>query len=1128
MKHRISVFMMAFIALAAAPLFCVASAFAGDQQIILASDPAVSPDGKEVVFTHRGDLWKASTNGGRARRLTVHNAGDRSPRYSPDGKQLAFVSDRTGADQVFVMPVTGGSPQQLTFHSEGFTLEDWYPDGSQLLVMGNRDHFWRSSQRFFRIDADKRSAEKLLFNDYGYEGRISPDGRKMLFVREGEREWRKGYRGARAAQIWLHEFESGNFRKVVNHEAGSRTPAWATDGSGFYYCTSQGAENGARNLWYHDLNSGEDKQLTSLEDDLVTQPVISADGTTIVFRHLFDLYRWRPGQDKTPERIRLTESADDRPDDTLRRTLKEATDAAFSSDGLEVAFIAGGDLWVMETELREPVQITTTAEFESDPVFVDDGAAIILRSWKDGQSDLYRVERSDAKKYWWQNTDFQMTQLTNDAAVEFNLKLSPNGEDLAYLRERGDLWIRNLKSGESRRLVPSFSETSYDFSPDGRWLVYATMDNDFNSDIWIAPIDQSAEPVNISRHPDVEGNPVWSPDGKVVAFTGRRSDDEVDIYYVWLNREDEDLDSRDRKLSKTAEAFRKARSGKGAKASADPKKSDDPKTESNDEKESTAKKEAEQDGDKEDQKTGKLPEVVIDFEEIHRRLHKISIEDSSERGLSWSPDGKTLVFSSSVKGESGTYSVTFPDKMTPSKVTSSTGSIKSWLASPNRILWLNNGTPGVQPLSGSATSWSFSAAQETRHSVRRRAAFEEAWRTMRDRWYDNNFGNHNWDQIRRKYVDAAESSSNEESLKYVVELMLGELNGSHLGFYPSSSASSTENDWRPVTVHPGLRFDLKFKGPGLRVKDVIPGGPAEEKNSRIEPGEIVLSINGTSVDSAMDLTTVLTGRLDQDLILRVKSKGKKPVEREVALRPTTYARVRSALYQKWQDDNRKSVERRADNIGYLHIQGMNWPSFLEFERELYDVGYGKDGLIIDVRDNGGGFTTDHLLTALTQPRHAVTVPRGGGAGYPQDRMVYATWDKPIVVMCNQNSYSNAEIFSHAIKGLGRGKLVGVPTAGGVISTGGAQIMDMGFLRLPFRGWFLKWTGEDMELNGAVPDVVIWPMPNEIPNGRDRQLGRAVQVLQQEIKEAKSKSSPTLMKVTGTPALENNDEMPLEN
>jgi tricorn protease len=309
-----------------------------------------------------------------------------------------------------------------------------------------------------------------------------------------------------------------------------------------------------------------------------------------------------------------------------------------------------------------------------------------------------------------------------------------------------------------------------------------------------------------------------------------------------------------------------------------------------------------------------------------------------------------------------------------------------------------------------------------------------------------------------------------------------------------------------------VRFAAGGQGPGLRVRDVLPGGPADHKNSRLAAGEVILTIDGTPVGPEMDLTQVLNGPPERDVRLRVRGLDAK--ERDVTLRPIPYARASALLYEAWMEGNRKAVERASGGtLGYLHISAMSAPSFLKFEEELYAAGAGKEGLVIDVRENGGGSTADHLLTALTQPVHAVTVPRGGGPGYPQDRKVYASWHKPIVVLCNQNSFSNAEIFSHAIKTLKRGRLVGVATAGGVISTGAATIMDVGVLRLPFRGWFLVDDGSDMELNGAVPDVVVWPQPGDLPHGRDAQLDRAVEVLKEDVKAWKARPRPALIRAS---------------
>ncbi|MEZ5950779.1 MAG: S41 family peptidase [Planctomycetaceae bacterium] len=336
-------------------------------------------------------------------------------------------------------------------------------------------------------------------------------------------------------------------------------------------------------------------------------------------------------------------------------------------------------------------------------------------------------------------------------------------------------------------------------------------------------------------------------------------------------------------------------------------------------------------------------------------------------------------------------------------------------------------------------------------------------------------------------------------LATIIHLMLGELNGSHLGFSGSDlPGPANPQQWIEQTAHLGVRFDPNHRGPGLRIRDVIPDGPAAKAGSELRAGELILAINGTVIDPAYDLTQILNGTLARDLTLTVRSVDEPPTEREVTLRPISFAAARELLYPMLMQQRHDQVSEKSGNkFGYLHIRSMNQPSFEVFQKQLYELGYGKEGLIIDVRDNGGGFTTDHLLTALTQPRHSITVARDGVPGYPQDRTIYATWHKPIVVLCNQNSYSNAEIFSHAIKGLKRGKLVGVATAG-VISTGAVSIMDIGVLRYPFRGWYSQWTGEDMELSGAVPDVIIWPEPGQLPAGRDVQLEKAIEILAQEV------------------------------
>ena len=1049
------------------------------ERVYLGARPSVSPDGRQFAFEWCDGVWLAPTAGGAATPLQTGTSKDVWPVFAPDGKRIAFQSDRDGGWKLFELNLADGKTRQLSFHSEGTRPYGWTADGAALLAVIVRDcNGGKSAERVALVPAAARGPEKILFNSAGSEPCLSPDGTRVLFTVEGDELYRKRMRGSNAAQVWLYDLKEKRFACVVRRETESRSPLWAPDGQGFYYVSGEG---GVLNVVHRDLATGQERPVTRFTDDSVVHPSLSADGRTMVFRHLFDFYRVDPTRpEDAPQKIVLRHGAAALRPESRRRYYNacwnndQPGDVTFCDNGMQIAFTTGGDLWVMDTVLRDPKCVhADTLTHERECVFAPDGSALYYLSDHGDGVALWRAERRDPAKYWWENSAFTKTVLLNDDVNRRSLSVSPDGTRLAWVEPCGNIVVAGTDGTVKTRCRKASGVDSYEWSPDGKWLVASLADDYSNYDIWLLPADGKSEPYNLSRHFSWDGQPCWSPDGKLIAFVGQRPNNETSLFYVWLSREDEERNTFDKDVEAARSAMRKETGAAG--------------------KEGEAAAGAKRPGG-------------IDFEDMHLRVRRVSLPDVVPSRPFFSHDSRTLAFEAAVKGVAGTYKIVLPGKLAPELLTQRRGRAVKWLAKDNRLLWVSDNLPAHFE-----RTLGFSIYQETNLRDYQELAFLTAWGKLRDWYYDAGCHGADWSAVREKYRLAARCAPSHSVFTRVMALMQGELNSSHLGF-SASDASKKEWDkaasfqsWTSVTAHLGLRFDPGYAGKGWRVSDIVPESPADQVALKLVPGDLVLEVDGVPVSSGTDPASVLNGPENRKVSLTVRSGSAAP--RTLVLPSTTYAAIREKLKTAAYEKTRAQVQRASGGrLGYLNIQRMNLDDYYRFEQDIFAEGFDKEGMIIDVRDNTGGFVADRILAVLCGSVHSIAVARGAAPAYLSGYWGRPVWDKPIVVLCNQNTASNGEIFTHAIKTLGRGKIVGVPTSGGVIATSDISLLDLGTLRLPHRGWFLP-DGTDMELHGTQPDVRVWNDPPDAAAGLDRQLEAAIGVLKEEVEAEKRKQRP---------------------
>ena len=719
---------------------------------------------------------------------------------------------------------------------------------------------------------------------------------------------------------------------------------------------------------------------------------------------------------------------------------------------------------------------------------------------------------------------------------------SPDGKKLLLTRGRGDLVMHELASKSERLLVNLFEDSDAQWCGDSRHIVYDATDLDYNSDIWLmdtdsplgeavaatpgeaASSDEKKErrwpnPVNLTRHPDLDISPKLSADGKVLTFLSERGGEngEFDVYQIYLDKALDGMGGyeRDDYFKKAAEAAGK-RKPLGAAASGDKdSKSGDKKSEEKKddagagEKKDEDKKDAGASGADDKKKADKpIEPLKFDAGDAYLRVRRLVSLPGGESALGVTPAADRVVFSGNIEGERALVSVDHKgaDRKTLQAVAVS--NVRSSLTG-DKVTFVRTGVAySTGPKGGGKVeALPIDAPVAIEIAKQQRQKFLEAARALGMGFYHPTLKGLDWSGLTKRYLSLAEKTRTNEEFNRVTLSLFNELDGSHLGITGGAA-------FVPAAASPAVGCLGVIAAPvlgGFRVTSVAADTPADAPGTRLLVGDVIVAIDSVKLAETAgampttDLDAALVGKAGKEALVEIRREGAEK-NRLFLMTPLTTGAWDVASY--WDEIGRrqKSVEELSGGkLGYLHIRSMGPASVRDFERDLYAAAHGKKGLIVDVRDNGGGSTADILLASLTAPRHAWTVPRGPDPAsvpndsYPRDRRLIYGWTRPINVLINQNSFSNAEIFAHAIKTIGRGKLIGTPTFGGVISTGATTLIDGTTVRLPGRGWYLP-TGVDMENNGAEPDVSVPQTPEDEIAGRDRQLEAAVDELMGRVSE----------------------------
>lgn len=1055
-------------------------------------DVQISPDGTEIAFCYKGDIYKVPANGGTATQLTTQASYECSPIWSPDSKQIAFASDRNGNFDLFVMSADGGAARRLTTHSASEIPSTFTTDGNYILFSAsiqdpaNSALFPTSAMtELYKVPVTGGRTEQVL----GTPAEMvcfDKSGKTFLYQdRKGfEDEWRKHHTSSITRDVWLYDSENGKHTNLTAHAGEDRNPVFAPDGQTVYFLSER--DGSTFNVYSFPISSPQSlKTVTHFKTHPVRFLSMGSNGT-LCYTYDGEIYTQKQG-DK-PHKVKIDIIRDDQNTIADLNFSNGATSATVSPDGKQVAFIVRGEVFVTSTDYNTTKQITHTPAREAGLTFSPDNRTLAYASERNGNWELYmaKIARKEEANFPNATAIEEEVLLPSDKTERTYPQFSPDGKELAFIEDRNRLMVINLETKKVRQVTDGSTWFStgggfdYSWSPDGKWFTLEFIGNrhDPYSDIGMVSA-QGGKIINLTNSGYTSGSPRWVLDGNAILFITERYGMRAhaswgslnDVMLVFMNQDAYDkfrLSKEDYELQKELE--------KEQKNTTETKKND--------------KKKGDNKEKSEEKKEEKVKDIVVELNNIEDRIVRLTPNSSDLGSAIITKDGETLYYLSAFEGGYDLWKMNLRKKDTKllHKMDAGWANMEMDKDGKNLFLLGSNTMQKMGTDSESLKPISYQAHVKMDLAAERDYMFNHVYKQEQKRFYNLNMHGIDWDAMTKAYRKFLPHIDNNYDFAELLSEYLGELNVSHTGgrFRPQLKGDAT------ATL--GLLYDWNHNGKGLLISEVVEKGPFDHARSKVKAGNIIEKIDGQEITPESDYSVLLNGKARKKTLVTLYNPQTKERWEEVVV-PVSNGVMSDLLYARWVKQRAADVDKWSNGrLGYVHIESMGDDSFRSVYSDILGKYNNREGIVIDTRFNGGGRLHEDIEILFSGKKYFTQVVRGREACDMPSRR----WNKPsIMVQCEAN-YSNAHgtpwVYSHQKIG----KLVGMPVPGTMTSVSWETLQDPTLVfGIPVIGYRLP-DGSYLENSQLEPDIKVANSPETVVKGEDTQLKAAVDELLKEI------------------------------